>query len=85
MYGEGNSAKPLTDIISGTTQVTEGISAGMGIDVKALLAGLIGGKLAAPSAPAVSIRLTNRRPISPKTSKFNPMVVRPGQDGPGRF
>ena len=74
MYGEGNSAKPLTDIISGTTQVTEGISAGMGIDVKALLA-----------SRRLWSRLTNRRPISPKTSKFNPMVVRPGQDGPGRF
>lgn len=48
MYGEGNSARLLSDIVNGTTQVTEGISAGMGIDVKALLAGLVGGKLAAP-------------------------------------
>ena len=31
MYGEGNSAKLLSDIVNGTTQVTEGISAGMGI------------------------------------------------------
>ena len=30
MYGEGNSAKLLSDIVNGTTQVTEGISAGMG-------------------------------------------------------
>jgi flotillin len=55
MYGEGNSAKLLADIVSGTTQVTEGISAGMGIDVKALLAGLVGGKLAAPSVPVINI------------------------------
>lgn len=47
MYGEGNSAKLLSDIVNGTTQVTEGITAGMGIDIKALLAGLVGGKLAA--------------------------------------
>jgi len=46
MYGEGNSAKLLGDIVNGTTQVTEGIAAGMGIDIKALLAGLVGGKLA---------------------------------------
>ena len=26
MYGEGNSAKLLSDIVNGTTQVTEGIS-----------------------------------------------------------
>jgi len=47
MYGEGNSAKLLQDIINGTTQVTEGITQGMGIDVKSLLAGVMGGKLAA--------------------------------------
>ena len=46
MYGEGNSAKLLSDIINGTTQITEGFTAGMGIDVKALLSGIIGGKLA---------------------------------------
>ena len=39
MYGEGNSAKLLSDIVNGTTQVTEGISAGMGLDLKSLLAG----------------------------------------------
>ena len=47
MYGEGNSAKLLSDIVNGTTQVTEGFTAGMGIDLKSLLAGLLGGKLAA--------------------------------------
>lgn len=31
MYGEGNSAKLLGDIINGTTQVTEGLSSGMGL------------------------------------------------------
>lgn len=47
MYGEGNSAKLIQDIVNGTTQVTEGITEGMGIDVKALVAGMLGGKLAA--------------------------------------
>ena len=46
MYGEGNSAKLLQDIINGTTQVTEGITEGMGIDVKALISGMLGGKIA---------------------------------------
>ena len=48
MYGEGNSAKLLQDIVNGTTQVTEGMTAGLGIDLKALLAGFLGGKAAAP-------------------------------------
>ena len=54
MYGEGNSAKLLSDIVNGTTQVTEGISAGMGIDIKSLIMGALGGKLAAAAndAPA---------------------------------
>ena len=47
MYGEGNSAKLLQDIINGTTQITEGFTEGMGIDVKSLLSGLLGGKIAA--------------------------------------
>ena len=47
MYGEGNSAKLLQDIINGTTQVSEGIAQGMGIDIKALLSGMLGGKVAA--------------------------------------
>ena len=45
MYGEGNSSKLLSDIINGTTQVTEGISAGMGIDIKSLIMGALGGKM----------------------------------------
>ena len=49
--GEGNSATLLSDIVNGTTQVTEGISAGMGIDIKSLIMGALGGKLAADPAP----------------------------------
>ena len=47
MYGEGNSAKLLQDIINGTTQITEGFTEGMGIDIKSLLSGLLGGRIAA--------------------------------------
>ena len=42
MYGEGNSAKLVGDIVNSTTQITEGISAGMGIDLKSLLLGALG-------------------------------------------
>ena len=59
MYGEGNSSKLLSDIVNGTTQVTEGISAGMGIDIKSLIAGALGAKMAADSsAPVVVVQPT---------------------------
>ena len=49
MYGEGNSAKLVGDIVNSTTQITEGISAGMGVDIKSLLLGALGGKMIADS------------------------------------
>ena len=55
MYGEGNSAKLLSDIVNGTTQVTEGISAGMGIDIKSLILGALGGRMAADAQPPVVV------------------------------
>ena len=47
MYGEGNAAKLVGDIVNSTTQISEGLSAGMGIDLKSLLAGFVGGKIGA--------------------------------------
>ena len=56
MYGEGNSAKLIGDIVNGTSQITEGMTQGLGIDLKSLLAGALGGKLLA-SQGDVNIRL----------------------------
>ena len=55
MYGEGNSAKLLSDIVNGTTQVTEGIASGMGIDIKSLFIGALGGKLASDGKNDTSV------------------------------
>ena len=55
MYGEGNNTKLISDIVNTTTQVSEGLMQSMGIDLKALLSGFLGGKAAAAiqaSAPA---------------------------------
>ena len=46
MYGEGNTAKLVEDITKSTTQINEGLTAGLGIDVKSMLAGFLGGKVA---------------------------------------
>ena len=58
MYGEGNSAKLLGNIVNGTTQVTEGISAGMGLNLKSLLAGALGGKLAVGNSQSPQVVIT---------------------------
>jgi len=63
MYGEGNTAKLLQDIVAGTTQVTEGLTAGLGIDFKSLVAGMLGGKLASAVPPA---------PVSKQESDASP-------------
>ena len=47
MYGEGNSAKLVGDIVNSTTQITDGIASGMGIDLKSLLVGALGSKILA--------------------------------------
>lgn len=58
MYGDGNSSKMVGDIIGSTVKITDGLTEATGIDVRALLAGFLGGKLAdgritpPPTAPA---------------------------------
>ena len=59
MYGEGNSAKLLGDIINGTTQVTEGLSSGMGLDIKSLLPEPSAAS-SRPSRPLLSSSWTSR-------------------------
>jgi flotillin len=46
MYGEGNSSKLVGDIIGSTTKITDGLTEATGIDLRALLAGFLGGKMA---------------------------------------
>ena len=53
MYGEGNSSKLVGDIIGSTTKITDGLTEATGVDIRSLLAGFLGGKMAAPKAAAV--------------------------------
>ena len=55
MYGEGNTAKLVEDIVRGTTQISDGLTEGTGIDLKALLAGFLGGKLGSAQTPPPAI------------------------------
>lgn len=51
MYGDGNATKVVKDVMSSTNQVIEGVKESTGIDLAALVAGMVGGKLAAPQTP----------------------------------
>ena len=66
--------KLLEDIINGTTQVSEGIAQGMGIDIKALLSGMLGGKVAAEhqEAPAPAAPPVEAAPAEPSTDVQTP-------------
>lgn len=46
MFGEGNQAKLVSDIINTATQVSEGMNESMGIDLKSVLSGFLGAKVA---------------------------------------
>lgn len=47
MYGDGNSSKLVKDVMSSASQVMEGVKESTGIDISSLLAGVVGGKVAA--------------------------------------
>ena len=60
MYGDGNSAKLVKDVMSSANQIMEGVKESTGIDISTLLAGVVGGKIASsaqknvPEGPAVT-------------------------------
>ncbi len=51
MYGEGNSAKLMKDIMSTVTQVTDGLKESTGVDLQSVLSGFLGSKLGDNNKP----------------------------------
>ena len=52
MYGDGNATKVVKDVMNSTSQIMEGMKESTGIDLGALLAGIVGGKIASnPATP----------------------------------
>lgn len=47
MYGDGNATKVVKDVMTSTSQIMEGVKQASGIDISSLLAGVVGGKIAA--------------------------------------
>lgn len=66
MYG-GESSKLAGDIMTNVTQISEGLSESMGIDLKSLLAGFVGGKMATPV-------IQQAAPVVEPTTKVAPVV-----------
>lgn len=46
MYGDGNSAKLMKDVMSTVVQVTDGLKESTGVDLNAVLSGFLGGSIA---------------------------------------
>ena len=50
MYGDGNATKVVKDVMNSASQIMEGVRESTGIDITSLLAGVVGGKVAAKAA-----------------------------------
>ena len=50
MYGDGNATKMVKDVMNSANQIMEGVKQASGIDVSSLLAGVVGGKVAASAS-----------------------------------
>ena len=47
MYGDGNSTRLVKDVMNSAAQIVDGMKESTGVDLGALLAGVVGGKIAA--------------------------------------
>ncbi len=76
MYGEGNGTKLISDIVNTTTQVSEGLTQSMGIDLRALLAGLWAAGLPPGRNPARWVRPPRRARRSSLRRERRPTAAR---------
>lgn len=52
MYGDGNATKLVKDVMHSANQVVEGVGESTGIDLKALLSGIVGAKIVSGAKPS---------------------------------
>jgi flotillin len=62
MYGDGNSTKLVRDVMNSTDQVIQGVKETTGIDLMSMLAGFVGGKVAAAPAPVQAVAEIEEEP-----------------------
>lgn len=61
MYGDGNSSKLVRDVMVSANQVMDGMKESTGLDLSALMAGLVGGRMAGAQPAPVNINLKAER------------------------
>lgn len=69
MYGEGNSAKLIQEMVTNTTQVLEGVKESTGLDVVQLLAGYLTGKNTGKLQAAIEASSSNSDTKAEETEK----------------
>ena len=60
MYGDGNSTKLVKDVMSSASQIMDGMKESTGLDLSALLSGVVGGSVAAARQP-VTVEVKSAR------------------------
>ena len=71
MYGDGNSAKLMKDIMGTVTQVTDGLKESTGVDLTAVLSGFLGGTDAKDSSTKTSDESNEKNINAADTNRFN--------------
>lgn len=61
MYGDGNSTRLVKDVMSSASQIMDGMKESTGIDLQALLSGVVGGKLAG-EGQSVTVEVKSAEP-----------------------
>lgn len=56
MYGDGNSTKLVKDVMSSASQIMDGVKESTGLDITALLSGVVGGSVAASRPVTVEVK-----------------------------
>lgn len=79
MYGEGNSAKLVGDIVNTTTKVAAGIKESTGIDIQAIISGFLGAKLTESEAKNSDIINTESKNIE-TVKDFEDSDVNPNEN-----
>ena len=56
MYGDGNSTKLVKDVMQSASQIVDGVKVSTGLDITALLSGVVGGSMAASRPVTVEVK-----------------------------
>ncbi len=63
MYGDGNSAKLMKDVMGTVVQITDGLKESTGVDLQAVLSGFLGGKVATGTSQNGSVITGSNNPV----------------------